>query len=191
MTGSAAPIFPRRLPLDERPALIACAVDVDLPAARAFELFTTQTGRWWPFGPGGNSRRRRQIIVEPHAKGRMYEVHADGAVGEWAIIVAYVPPRSLIVEWLLDADFAMGSAPSSTDVELFFADNRDGTSHVTVIHTRLERLGGEPEAAVEKLRLRWREVLHAFQACADTVDRRLAGRARRPSPRRRSPVGIL
>ncbi len=150
---------------NSRPSLAACSVDVNAPAARAFDLFTGQIGRWWPLECKAGAHGAREIFVEPRASGRIYERNSDGREDLWGTIAACVPGRTIIVDWKLDSSF-VPNPKLITDLEIFFADNRKGSSHVTIVHTRLENFGPDLQGSSEAMACRWRQVLDAFQCFA-------------------------
>ncbi len=54
------------------------SVEVNGPPARAFKLFTANMGRWWPGGRTPAAKPAVDVVVEPRAGGRWYEVDQDG-----------------------------------------------------------------------------------------------------------------
>lgn len=172
---------------DNRPSLAACSVDVNAPLGGAFDLFTGQIGRWWPLECKTGAHGAREIFVEPRTSGRIYERNSDGQEELWGTIAAYVPARTIIVDWKLDSSF-VPNPKLITDLEIFFSDNGNGTSHVTIVHTRLENFGADLQGLSEGMTCRWRQVLNAFQNFAKlscnrfTLDPAFGGRdADRPA----------
>jgi len=68
---------------------------------RAFEVFTEQVASWWP---ASHSLLEHQVavVVEPAEGGRWYERGPAGEECDWGRVLAYEPPRRLVLSWLLD-----------------------------------------------------------------------------------------
>ena len=146
---------------DSRPSLATCSIDVPGPPDRSFDLFTNHFGLWWPIG---RTRRaaERKIVIEPEANGSVYEVCPDG-LEHWGKVIAYVPGHTILLDWKLDLQFLPDSSLAS-DLEIFFAQNRDESAHVTIIHARLEQLCRGSGDVARGLAAQWRTILKAFQS---------------------------
>lgn len=164
-----------------RVAPIACSVTIAAQAGCAFDLFARQTGRWWPEGRRPESGADRQILFEPQVNGRCYEVRGEDRHEQWGKVLVYIPPRTLIIEWRLGADFA-AEASSATELEIYFLSNRDGSTRVTIIHAGLERLEIKGEEMRDALSRRWSGILLAYRDYAEKVC---------PAPRKTSNAGAL
>ena len=93
-------------------------------------------GVWWPRQPysvGGD--RVRDVTVEPHLGGRVYETWDDGTVREWGHLLAWEPPRRLTMSWFC--------TPAVTEVELTFVALGPALTRVGVEHRGWENLGAE------------------------------------------------
>ena len=115
-------------------------------AGRAFAVFTTEIGLWWPlerFSVGGAGSS-----VE-FKNGRLVETAADGDTHEWGEVTAWAPPERLAFSW----HPGRPDEPAS-HVEVTFVEVADGTTLVTLTHTGWERLA-EPAAAREEYRNGW------------------------------------
>lgn len=160
--SSAFEAFERSRP-GSRPSLATCSIDIPGPADRSFDLFTSKFGRWWPIG-ATRPEAERNIVIEPKANGRFYEV-APGGLVHWGEVIAYVPGHTLLLDWKLDLQFVPDPSLAS-DVEILFAQNRDESSHVTIIHARLEQLCRGSGDAAKGLAAKWRSILKAFHSYA-------------------------
>lgn len=114
---------------------------VDFAPEKAFELFTAGIASWWPVGShsyGGDAVT--DVVFEPHAGGRVYEVTATGRQ-DWGSVREFDPPVGFVLEWLI------GDA-SGTEVEVRFTPEGQGTrvelEHrgFAVSDTRENYLGG-------------------------------------------------
>lgn len=101
-----------------------------------FDVFVRTIGVWWPRQPysvGGD--RVRDVTVEPHVGGRVYETWEDGTVREWGRLLAWQPPHRLVMSWVC--------SPATTEVELTFAEIGPSLTRVAVEHRGWEALSAE------------------------------------------------
>jgi uncharacterized protein YndB with AHSA1/START domain len=113
---------------------VRVTIAVAVPREVAFEIFTNEIDRWWRKGP----RFRRVgmsaglIRLEAGVGGRLFE-SVESAGVERVFIVGHVrawePPARLVFTWKNETF----SASEDTEVEVTFAETRNGT-RVTVIH---------------------------------------------------------
>jgi len=120
-------------------APVTSAVTVDLPPAAAFELFTTGIDKWWPRSHHIGATELSRAVLEPRSGGRWYEVGADGTECEWGHVLAWEPPRRLVLAWAINSDW-QHDPDLVTEVELIF-EPRDGGTLVSLEHRNLERFG--------------------------------------------------
>ena len=93
---------------------------VDFAPAEAFELFTTRIASWWPVGThsyGGDEVT--DVVLEPRAGGRLYEVTAAGEQ-EWGSVLAWEPPDRVVIDWQIGDG-------GGTEVEVRFSPEGPGT----------------------------------------------------------------
>ena len=55
-------------------APVKCSVDVKASMARAFELFATNMGAWWPRGKTPARSPHAALVIEPRKNGRWFEL---------------------------------------------------------------------------------------------------------------------
>jgi hypothetical protein len=75
-------------------------IRVRLEPADAFDLFTRQMARWWPFVPfscSGASALR--VEFEPKVGGVVVEHTKDGARHLWGTLTAWEPPHRFAMTW--------------------------------------------------------------------------------------------
>ena len=62
---------------------IVKTVTVPVSPDKAFARFTSQIMRWWPVGKhsvsAGQGQSAKDVVIEPHAGGAVYEIMHDGA----------------------------------------------------------------------------------------------------------------
>ena len=116
-------------------------VTVKAPAERAFSVFTEGISRWWPLATNHiGATVPVEAVVEPREGGRWFERAADGSECEWGRVLAWEPPRRLLLAWELNADWKHDPAVA-TEVEVLFEPAPDGGTTVTLEHRGLEAFG--------------------------------------------------
>ncbi len=148
-------------------APVKCSVDVKASTARAFELFAQNMGAWWPRGktPGGSLHV--DLVIEPRNNGRWFERDADGNETQWGKVLAWEPPRRLLLGWQLNHKFRF-DADLLLEVEILFEELATGGTRVSLEHRNLERLGAEAETFAGRVRSGWPERLGNFAQYTET-----------------------
>jgi uncharacterized protein YndB with AHSA1/START domain len=142
-------------------APVKCSVDVKTSSARAFELFAQNMGAWWPRGKTPAGSPHAALIVEPKKDGRWFERDADGCETQWGKVLAWEPPRRLLLGWQLDHNFRF-DAELMMEVEILFEELAGGGTRVSLEHRDLEQLCAEAEAFAGKVRSGWPERMGNF-----------------------------
>ena len=115
------------------------SVFVEAPPERAFEVFTAGFASWWPKSHSVLEADQEAVFIEPEAGGRWYERGAGGEECDWGRVLAYEPPRRLLLSWQLDQEFEPDPDPSTaSEVEVTFTREGDGT-RVELEHRGFER----------------------------------------------------
>lgn len=138
---------------------------VEVPPARAFSLFAEMIGDWWGKGKTVGKQPHVAIVIEPVPGGRWFERDADGNETMWGNVIAWEPPRRLLLAWRLGPDFVYDPA-LETELELTFVPENEGT-RVTLEHRRLERFGALARETAEKLGAGWPGVFARFTSFAN------------------------
>jgi len=106
--------------------MIVKSVDLALPPAAAFELFTARISDWWPVESRHTSDPASTLHLQ--AGGRFFERAADGHEVELGRVLQWQPPQRLVF------DFFVATGPAApTRVEVRFDAQGAGT-RVTVTH---------------------------------------------------------
>lgn len=142
-------------------APVTCSVEVKVSAARAFELFAQNMSDWWPRGQTPAARPHVALIVEPKRNGRWFERDADGAETPWGKVLAWEPPRRLVLGWQLDHQFRFDAAVLM-EVEILFEALPGGGTRVSLEHRDLEQLGAEAATFAGRIRTGWPERMGNF-----------------------------
>lgn len=130
-----------------RPAPVRKSIRVNATPDRAFDVFTSGIGRWWPKSHKIGQADLDRPIIEPRAGGRWYELDVDGSECELGKVAVWEPPSRLILIWQLTPEFSF-DPDLITEVEVTFTPDGDGTV-VDLEHRDLERMGDQAEAMAE------------------------------------------
>jgi uncharacterized protein YndB with AHSA1/START domain len=116
-------------------AAIQKTITVDAQLETAFETFTRRVSDWWPGEPHTVFEDRVAIVVDERVGGRVYERAADGREADWADVLAWEPPRRLVLRWRVNPE------RGPTEVEVRFAPDGDGRTRVDLEHRGWEGVG--------------------------------------------------
>ncbi len=148
-------------------APIVLRVEVKPVPARAFALFTSHMGKWWPRGRTPAPNPHADILIEPHAGGRWFERDAQGNENQWGKVLAWEPPARVLLGWQLNTEWRY-DPEFVTEVELRFDALEGGGTRVTLEHRNLERFGKDAVAHTAKISTGWPAMLGIFAQFADT-----------------------
>jgi uncharacterized protein YndB with AHSA1/START domain len=125
-------------------AAVLKSIEVNAPPARAFEVFAAF--RWWPKTHSILESKSPQIAVtvEPKVGGRWFERGEDGSECDWGKVLAWEPPKRMVLTWHLDSTFQI-NPKVVTEVEVTFAAAGAGKTHVSLEHRLFDRYGEEGE----------------------------------------------
>jgi uncharacterized protein YndB with AHSA1/START domain len=147
-------------------------IEVKAPADVCFTTFVDRFDRWWPHEHHlGEDRTIVSCHIEPQVGGPCYDVDTDGGECVWATVLAYEPPRRLVLAWHIQGDWATidGDLARSSEVEVTFTPLDDGRTRVRLEHGHLERhgAGGEHIAGSVSADGGWGTLLGLFAAVAE------------------------
>ena len=101
-----------------------------------FAAFVRTIGAWWPVCPLSLGKERvRDVTVEQHLGGRVYETWDDGTTVDWGDVLAWDPPARFVMSWK--------QTPATTEVELSFMPVGPALTRVAVEHRGWETLTEE------------------------------------------------
>jgi uncharacterized protein YndB with AHSA1/START domain len=127
-----------------RPAPVRKSITVKADAVRAFEIFTGGIGRWWPRSHFIGSSPQQEVMMEPRAGGRWYEIGEDGSHCNWGKVLAWEPPVRVLLAWQISADWKY-DPDLITEVEVRFTALSEAETRVDLEHRNLERFGDKVE----------------------------------------------
>jgi uncharacterized protein YndB with AHSA1/START domain len=131
---------------------------------KAFDTFLAMGG-WWMKSHSLAASGQKDVIIEPRAGGRWYEIANDGSEQEWGRVVDCEAPARLHLIWALNADWAY-DPDFETNVEVTFAEDGDHTI-VTFEHRDLDRFGERAEETRNGMDGGWGALLEGFQRAAE------------------------
>ena len=148
------------------PAAIRKTLTVKAPIDRAFAVFAARMGEWWHKEHSiAQGTTQADVVIEPRAGGRWYEKGADGSEHPWGRVIAYEPPRRLVLAWQLTREFVF-DPDFETIVEVRF-EEQDGGTLVQFEHRDLERMGAGAAEALEGMDGGWAMLLDLYRAEAE------------------------
>jgi uncharacterized protein YndB with AHSA1/START domain len=117
---------------------------IDVAAEHAFSVFTANQTLWWPAEHHIGKSAMKKVVLEPRAGGRWYEICEDGSECDWGKVLAWDPPRRLVLAWQIDGDWRF-DPNFVTEVEVTFVAQSPKRTLVTLHHRNLERFGVKQE----------------------------------------------
>src|SRR5579883_1667812 len=95
-------------------------------------------------GAGGRARiassPQKDVVIEPAAGGRWFEIGEDGSQCNWGRVLAWEPPTRLLLAWQIDGNWKY-DPNFLTEVEVTFTPLASGETRVDLEHRNLERFG--------------------------------------------------
>ena len=114
-------------------------ITVEAPPEHAFAVF--QGGAWWPKNHSilASGSPRRELVIEPKPGGRWYEIGEDDSQCDWGKVLAWDPPRRMLLGWQINGNFEADPSAMS-EVEVIFTPEGDQT-RVELEHRGFEAHG--------------------------------------------------
>src|SRR5690606_9885211 len=83
-----------------------------------------------------------ETVFEPRVGGHVYDRGVDGSECRWARVLAYEPPRRVVISWDIDPRWKVETNPERTsEVEIRFVAESADRTRVELEHRNLERHG--------------------------------------------------
>jgi uncharacterized protein YndB with AHSA1/START domain len=123
------------------------SITVQTTVERAFHVFTDEFDTWWPRTHHIGKSPMKKAIVEARAGGRCYTEQEDGTECDWGRVLVWDPPHRLVVAWHITGDWQYEPDPAkSSEVDIRFTSEADGSTRVDLEHRHLERHGAGADA---------------------------------------------
>ena len=121
------------------PNSVRKVVSVQAPQSVAWRVFTQKMGSWWPLAYYKIGKTTAvDAVIEPHVGGRWYERGVDGTECVWGKVLAWEPPRRLVLAWQITADWRY-DLTLETEVEVTFVAEGRGRTRLELEHRHLDR----------------------------------------------------
>jgi len=146
------------------------SVTVKASVEHAFTVFTAELDTWWPRTHHIGKSPMKKTIVECRAGGRCYSEQMDGTDSDWGTVLVWEPPRRFVMAWQIGPAWQYEpDVAKSSEVEVRFTPEADGTTRVDLEHRYFERMdaGGEGMRAAVDGPGGWGGTLELYRARAD------------------------
>jgi uncharacterized protein YndB with AHSA1/START domain len=150
-----------------RPAPIRKQLILRATPETAFRVFTEGFHRWWPKSHQIGGAPMAKAVLEPRVGGRWYEVGEDGSECDWGEVLAWEPPRRVLLAWRINAGWTH-DANAHSEVEAIFTPAGEGETRLDFEHRGLEGLGEGAEALRAQLDGGWSPILDGYKAVAES-----------------------
>ncbi|HEX8642104.1 MAG TPA: SRPBCC family protein [Allosphingosinicella sp.] len=134
---------------------------VKAPQQKAFDTFVAGMGGWWIKSHSLLASPQKDVVIEPRAGGRWYEIGEDGAEKDWGKVIEWEAPCRLLLAWQLDADWNYDPGFQTT-VEVRFNAQGDETL-VEFEHRDLDRFGARAAETAQGLDGGWDALLDGYR----------------------------
>ena len=118
------------------------SISVRAEVERAFQAFTAGMDAWWPREHHIGGAPMKRSVMEGRVDGRCFTEHEDGSESVWGRVLVWEPPHRFVMAWLIDANWKYDPDLTRTsEVEVRFTPQADGTTRVDLEHRKFERMG--------------------------------------------------
>lgn len=142
-------------------------------AERTFRVFTEGVDTWWPRAHHIGSSPAKRFVIEPRADGRCYTEQTDGTDCDWGRVLVWEPPQRFVMAWQITSTWQYEpDLQKSSEVEIQFVPQPDGTTRVELEHRYFERHGagaGAMRAFMEAPNA-WGGLLELFRTSAEQAE---------------------
>src|SRR5579864_8409552 len=134
--------------MTEEIAPVSKTLTVKASVEHAFNVFTEGFDSWWPRSHHIGKSPMKKAIIQGVVGGRCYTEQVDGTDCDWGSVLVWDPPRRLVFAWQIDGKWQYEpDLAKSSEVEVRFTPQADGTTRVDLEHRHLSR-HGEDAAAI-------------------------------------------
>ncbi|HLX22813.1 MAG TPA: SRPBCC family protein [Usitatibacter sp.] len=135
--------------------------------AHAFEVFTRNIKAWWKPEHSINPTRSAidKIVLEPRAGGRWYEIGVDGSECEWGRVLAWDPPKRVVLAWQITTQWTY-DANLHTELEVRF-EPQGAETVVTLEHRLLENWGEKARETRDAVNGGWGSLVDRLAAAIE------------------------
>jgi len=121
---------------------VQASVVVDAPIDKAFTVFTTDIGTWWPPEHHILEGELAEMIFEPRVGGHVYDRATNGNECHWARVLVYEPPTRIVFSWDISLQWQLEPDQERTsEIEVRFIAESPDRTRVELEHRKLDRHG--------------------------------------------------
>jgi uncharacterized protein YndB with AHSA1/START domain len=118
------------------------SVVVEAPIERAFKVFTEDFGSFKPREHNLLAVPIAETVFEPRVGGHIYDRGLDGSECRWARVLAYEPPKRVLLSWDISPRWQIETDPDrASEWEVRFIPETANRTRVELEHRKLERHG--------------------------------------------------
>lgn len=133
-------------------------------------MFTAGFDTWWPRSHHIGKSPMTRALIEEKVGGRCYSEQEDGTECDWGRVLVWEPPRRFVFAWQITPEWQyQPDLAQSSEVEITFTAEADGTTRVDLEHRHFERHGagaGAMKAGVDSPQ-GWGSLLRIFAEAAE------------------------
>ena len=145
------------------------SIRVNATQARAFDVFTSGLGRWWPRDHGIGNKPMKAAVMETRLGGRWYELAEDGTQANVGRIIVWEPPQRFVMTWDINGQWKPDTTISS-EVEVRFVADGANATRVELEHRKFEQMGAEAGESMRKdVDGGWPRLLELFRTEAEAA----------------------
>ena len=123
-------------------ASVRTEIVVEAPIERAFQVFVEDFDRIKPREHNMLDVDIAETVFEARAGGHIYDRGVDGSECRWARVLAYDPPRRVVISWDISPQWQPETDPArASEVEVRFTAETPDRTRVELEHRNLERHG--------------------------------------------------
>ena len=143
---------------------------VEAPREHAFDVFTRGIDTWWFRDHHIGTEPLKEVVMEPHEGGRVFERGIPGAECDWGRVLVWEPPARLVVSWGIGRDWRFDPDLSrASEYEVRFIEEAPTRTRVEFEHRHFERHGEAGQNIRDSVEKGWPKLLAAYAASAKTA----------------------
>ncbi len=124
-------------------------ITVKASPERAFRVFAEEFDSWWPRSHHIGKAPMKKTMIQGFVRGRCYTEQTDGTECDWGTVLAWDPPHRLVFAWQIDEQWQYEpDLAKSSEVEVRFIPEPDGSTRVDLEHRYLHRHGADAGDAI-------------------------------------------
>jgi len=144
-------------------------IRVNAPQDRAFDVFASGLGRWWPRDKGIGKMPMKTAVMETRLGDRWYELAEDDTQTNVGRILVWEPPQRFVMTWDINSQWKADTTVSS-EVEVKFIPDGANATRVELEHRKFEEMGPEAGQSMRKdVDGGWPRMLERFKGEAEAT----------------------